>query len=437
MNHAQFPSLAFPHLDKVELPDVTRVRFKRQASKAIENVEEAVRGEIQRSDRLKQMPKGASIAVAVGSRGIAKIDLVARATVQCLREMGHSPFVVPAMGSHGGGTAEGQKEVLAKLGMTEESLGAEIRSSMEVVDYGETPDGARCKFDKIAAEADGIVVINRIKSHTTFDRPIESGLVKMVAVGLGKAEGARAVHRTGPDAFLRTLPNLAAIALDKAPVALGIALVENAQKQLHIIEGVAPSDFFASDERLLKLAKSFIPRLPFEQLDALAVEQIGKDISGAGMDFAVTGRADLRSMPNPAPFIARIAVLGLTKGTGGNGLGVGLADFTTLSVMERIDIQQIYMNSLTSTMVEKSRIPIVLRNDKDALRALVSTSWSKDDRSTRFCQIRSTLHLDEVLISASLLEEARQSPLYGGEEDVGPLAFDSEGQLTSRAYVAG
>jgi hypothetical protein len=229
MNHAQFPSLAFPLLDKVELPDVTRVRFKRPASKAIENVEEAVRGEIQRSDRLKQMPQGASIAVAVGSRGIAKIDVVARATIQCLREMGHSPYVVPAMGSHGGGTAEGQKEVLAKLGMTEESLGAEIRASMEVVDYGETPDGARCKFDKIAAEADGIVVINRVKSHTTFDRPIESGLVKMVAVGLGKAEGARAVHRTGPEAFLKTLPNLAAIALEHAPIALGIALVENAQ----------------------------------------------------------------------------------------------------------------------------------------------------------------------------------------------------------------
>lgn len=435
MPSVSFPALQFPLLSSVELPKVARVRFRRPSSAAVDDVEAAVRSAVERSARLKDLPAGASVAVAVGSRGIAKIDVVAKTAIAALRDMGLAPFVVPAMGSHGGGTAEGQKEVLAKLGMTEATLGAPIRSSMEVVDYGETADGARCKFDKIAAEADAVVVINRIKSHTTFDRPIESGLVKMVAIGLGKAEGARAVHRTGPPAFLETLPELAAIALKKSPIVLGIALVENAQKELCVIEGVEPERFFENDERLLKVAKSFVPRLPFDQIDALAVEQIGKDISGAGMDHAVTGRADLRSIPNPPPFVARIAVLGLSAATGGNGLGVGLADFTTVDVINRIDLQQIYMNSLTSTLVEKSRIPIVLPSDRDAIRAMVSTSWSKDDASTRLCVIRSTLHIDEVLLSAPLVEEARQSPLFESEGAPGELRFDDEGRLLSHAYA--
>jgi hypothetical protein len=232
-----------------------------------------------------------------------------------------------------------------------------------------------------------------------------------------------------------TLPALAAIALEKSPIALGIALVENAQKQLVAVEGVAPERFFEADERLLKLAKSMIARLPFQEIDALAVEQIGKDISGAGMDHAVTGRADLRSIPNPPPFVSRIAVLGLSAATGGNGLGVGLADFTTVDVVGKVDLRQIYMNSLTSTLVEKSRFPIVLADDRDAMRALVSTSWSATDASTRLCIIRSTLHLDEVLLSAPLLDEARSSPLFETAGSYFDLRFSADGRLLSRAYA--
>jgi hypothetical protein len=307
---------------------------------------------------------------------------------------------------------------------------------MEVVDYGATDDGARCKFDRHAAAADAVVVVNRVKSHTTFDRPIESGLVKMTAVGLGKAEGARSVHRTGPRALSVTLPALARIALERSPIALGIALVENAAKQLVCVEGVPPERFFEADERLLKLAKTFVARLPFPQLDALAVERIGKDISGAGMDHAVTGRADLRPIPNPPPFVSRIAVLGLSPATGGNGLGIGLADFTTVAVASAIDLREIYMNSLTSTLVEKSRFPIVLANDRDAMRALVSTSWSADDAGTGLCVIASTLHLDEVLLSPPLLAAARESPLYVSEGPLRPLRFSDDGALLSRAYEA-
>lgn len=429
-----FPALRFPHLDSVVLPKVARVRLRHLAGTPVADVPASVRAAVRSSERLAALPAGSSVAVALGSRGIAGIVTVARAAIDAVREMGLNPFVVPAMGSHGGGTAEGQVRVLANLGLTGEALGAEIRSSMEVVDYGATEDGARCKFDRNAAGADAVVVVNRVKSHTTFDRPVESGLVKMTAVGLGKAEGARSVHRTGPRALTETLPALARIALEKSPIALGIALVENAAKQLVAVEGVPPERFFEADERLLKLAKTHVARLPFSHIDALAVERIGKDISGAGMDHAVTGRADLRSIPNPPPFVSRIAVLGLSEATGGNGLGVGLADFTTVAVASAIDLQQIYMNSLTSTLVEKSRFPIVLADDRDALRALVSTSWSEDDESTGLAIIRSTLHLDEVLLSAPLLEEMRRSELYADEGPMQELRFSADGSLLTRAY---
>lgn len=436
MVSAVFPALRFPHLDRVVLPRVARVRLQHGKGTPIADVPGAVGDAVRSSRRLAALAPGSSVAVALGSRGISHIVTVARTVIDTVRAMGHLPFVVPAMGSHGGGTAEGQVRVLANLGLTEEALGVEIRSSMDVVDYGATAEGARCKFDRNAAGADAVIVVNRVKSHTTFDRPIESGLVKMTAVGLGKADGARSVHRTGPRALTETLPALARIALERSPIALGIALVENADKQLVAVEGVDRDDFFASDERLLKLAKTHVARLPFAHIDALAVERIGKDISGAGMDHAVTGRADLRSIPNPPPFVSRIAVLGLSAATGGNGLGVGLADFTTVAVASAIDLEQIYMNSLSSTLVEKSRFPIVLADDRDVMRALVSTSWSADDPSTGLCIIRSTLHLGEVLLSATLLGQIRESPIYVSEGPLQPLRFDEGGALLSRAYEA-
>ena len=437
MDAAQFPSISFRHLDTVVLPRVCRVRVDHPRGAPVVDVAEVVRRAVGTSDRLKSLPKGSSVAVALGSRGITKIQLVAQTIIAALRQMGHAPFVVPAMGSHGGGTAQGQVEVLNKLGLSAEALGVEIRSSMEVVDYGETADGARCKFDRNAAAADAVVVVNRVKSHTTFDRPIESGLVKMVAVGLGKAEGARSVHRTGPTALTDVLPELAKIALQHSPIALGIALVENAQKELIAVEGVAPEDFFEADERLLKLAKSFLARLPFGVMDALVVEYIGKDISGAGMDYAVIGRADLRTIPNPPePFASRIAVLGLSAATGGNALGIGLADFTTVDVVRNIDLQQIYMNSLTSTLVEKSRMPIVLENDLDAVRATVSTSWSRSDPETRLAIIRSTLHLDEIVISEALLPTALASQRAIQISDFFDLSFSQNGRLLTHAYAA-
>ena len=259
------------------------------------------------------LPAGASVAVAVGSRGVAQIDRIARTTVNWLKGKGFAPFVVPGMGSHGGGTAEGQLSVLAKLGVTEAAMGCPIKATMQTVTYGEIDGGLPCHFDAQAAHADGVVAINRVKAHTSFPRPIESGLTKMLAVGLGKAEGARQVHMIGPRGFLETLPRLAARLVEKAPLCAGIAVVENAEKQICHVEVAAPQEFGAVDQRLLVQAKAAMARLPFAQIDGLIVEQVGKEISGAGIDPAISGRTDIRGVDNPAePFIHKIAALDLT-----------------------------------------------------------------------------------------------------------------------------
>ncbi len=428
-----FPVVRLPHLDAVPLPPVMRVRLHHPEGTLVDDLGAAVRRALAGRRRLDALAPGASVAVAVGSRGIARIDEVAAHTVAALRERGFAPFVVPAMGSHGGGTAEGQVGVLAKLGVTEARVGAPVRATMETVDYGATPDGIRCKFDRNAAGADAVVLLARVKSHTSFDRPVESGLTKMIAVGLGKAEGARNVHLLGPRGYREVLPALARIALRHAPIACGIALVEDADKRLVVVEGVEPEDFAAADERLLKVAKSLLARLPFEQIDVLVVEQIGKDISGAGMDFAVMGRTDIRGIPNPPkPFIHKIAVLGLTPATAGNGLGVGAADYTTVAVANGLDLKAMYMNSVTSTFVEKSHVPIVLPDDLTAVRAAVATCWRADPENARLCVIRSTLHLNEILVSPSLFGDIAGDQRAEVLSDPVPLEFDREGRLLTR-----
>lgn len=426
-----FPAVHLPHLSDVELPQVQRVRVKQPEAEAIADIEGAVRAEMARSRRLRNVPPGSRVAVAVGSRGIAGIATLARTVVASLREIGLQPFIVPAMGSHGGGTAEGQAKVLENLGVTEASTGAPVRATMDTVEYGRTTGGIPCRFDAHAAAADAVVVIARVKSHTSFDRPVESGLVKMVAVGLGKQAGARNVHRLGPRGYIEVLPELARIALEASPLAYGIAVVENSRHQLVEIEGVEPEGFFAADERLLKRAKHLLARLPFAAIDALLVERIGKEISGTGMDTGVIARHDVRGITNPAaPFIVKIAVLALTEATGGNALGIGIADFVPQALANGLDLEAIYMNSITSTMVEKAKLPVVLPDQRACLQALVATSWTQNLASVRYCQIRDTLALDEVLASPALVRAA--GPAVEPLSEPAPLAFDDAGHLLTR-----
>lgn len=431
MTHAMaptFPVVDLPHLAGIALPAFHEVRIRQPFEPALDDLAGSVVRALDGSAHLFDLGPGAPVAVAVGSRGIARIDEIARVCVGWLKSRGFVPFIVPAMGSHGGGTAEGQRGVLAALGVTEAAMGCEIRSSMETVTYGTIATGATCHFDANAAGADGVLVINRVKAHTSYDRPVESGLTKMLAVGLGKAQGAAQVHVTGPRGLADVLPRLAERVIERSPLKAGLALLENADKGISHVEIAAPSEFHATDERLLIRSKAAMARLPFDRLDGLIIEEVGKDISGSGIDPAISGRTDIRGVENPAtPFIHKIVALGLSARTGGNGLGVGMADFIPRRLAHALDLKAMYMNSVTATILEKSFIPIVLPDDRTCLRALVATCWA--DGPPRLCQIRSSLHLDRIRVTEALLPELRRSGAIIEEGAARPPEFDEDGNL--------
>ena len=427
----RFPDIVLPHLENVVIPPFVRVRLRQPEIDPLPDTAAAVTQALTESAGLFDLAPGASVAVAVGSRGVASIDVIARAAVDWLKARGFQPFIVPGMGSHGGGTAEGQAAVLAALGVSAETMGCPVRATMETVTYGQIEGGQTCHFDANAAAADGVLVINRVKAHTSFERPVESGLTKMLAVGLGKAEGARQVHVIGPRGLADVLPKLAARIVERAPLVAGIAVVENAHKEICHVEIAAPRDFYAVDERLLVMAKGAMARLPFKQIDGLIVEEVGKEISGAGIDSAISGRTDIRGVDNPAePFVHKIVVLGLSARTAGNGLGVGMGDYIPRRAAESLDLKAMYMNAVSATILEKAFIPIVLPDDLACIRALVATAWSAGP--SRLCQIRSSAHLDWIRVTAPLLEELRAADLVLEEDPSEDLRFDEAGTLVSR-----
>jgi len=430
-NRPTFPAIRLPQFADQALPDVVTAKLHHPVTPELGDVAGATRDALAKSRRLKELAKGARVAITCGSRGIQSKPMVVATAVAWLKERGFEPFIVPAMGSHGGARAESQVELLAELGYTPESMGCAIESSMEVKRIGTTSRGVPVYFDQNAAAADAVLVINRIKAHTSFDREIESGLTKMVAIGLGKAEGARLIHKLGAVGYLEVLPEWAGIAIDAAPIAYAIGIIENAEKRAALIEGAEPEDIMATDARLLPLAKANTPKLPFEQIDVLIAERIGKNISGTGMDTGVVGRADIRGRPsNDNPLIHKLAVLGLTPETHGNGLGMGLADFTTQEVANALDLYAMYMNSCTSTFTERVRLPIVLADEKEVIQAAVATCWHLDGKEARLCIMRSTLHLDHVLLSPALAADLGDK----GEilDSPRPLEFDDAGRLITR-----
>jgi hypothetical protein len=441
MDSPKFPTIRLPMLQSVEPPPVARIALAHARATPIEDVGGAVAPALASVQRLNALPAGATVAVAVGSRGISRIDRVAAAAVVWLKDRGFNVFIVPAMASHGGGTVEGQIQLLKELGVTEETVGAPIRATMEVVEYGHTRDGIPCCFDRNAAGADGVVVINRVKAHTSFTRPIESGLTKMVAIGLGKAQGAHNVHRLGVHGMAVTLPEIAEITLAHAPIVAGLALLENGYEQLVKIVGVAREDFLQSDKRMLRESRPLQQRLPFTRVDGMVVEWIGKEISGSGMDPTITGRYDFddnwlgedHAIPDPLrPTVIKIGVLGVTPGSHGNGIGIGIADYTTRDLVEGLDLYAMYFNNTVAALSAQSRIPITLPDQRDVVRACASVSWALSPVEARLCIIRSTLHLDEILVSPALLAEVE------GRDDVSvlsgpePIRFSDTGDLLTR-----
>lgn len=414
-------------LEDIPIPQMVRIRQKFDAT-ALGNPIGVLRKELQKPGTIDRIQPGQQVAVAVGSRGVANIDQFAKTTIDAIKEAGGMPFIVPCMGSHGGADAGGQQEVLRHLGITENSVGAPIRSSMEVVQIGQLPNGLPVYADRIASEADAIVVINRVKPHTAFRGPIESGIMKMIAIGLGNQKGAEACHQLGFKYMAGNVPAMARILIDRLPIRFGVAAVENAYDQTCRIEALPAEKIEERERELLEEAKRRLPKLLFDQIDVLVVDYIGKNISGDGMDPNVTGR-----YPTPyahgGPDVSKIVVLDLTQETEGNANGIGTADFTTQRLVDKMDREATTVNGLTSTVCAPTKIATTLENDYYAIKAAVKTCNILDYTKCRLVRIRDTLHLGEIDISVNMLDEAREHPDIEIVSEPFDLQFDREGNL--------
>jgi hypothetical protein len=414
-------------LQPIPIPPVVRIRQRFDAAK-LEDPAAALLDELRKPGGIERIRAGQRVAICVGSRGVANIALMARTVVDAVKAVGAQPFIVPCMGSHGGATAEGQAEVLKHLGVDEETMGAPIESSMEVVELGKLPNGLPVYADRIASAADAIIVINRVKPHTAFRGPVESGVTKMIAIGLGKQKGAESTHRLGFKHMAELVPQMAAVMLAKLPIVFGIAAIENAYDDTCHIELLPAERIYEREVELLEIAKARMPRLPFEQIDVLVVDYIGKNISGDGMDPNITGR-----YPTPyatgGPDVAKIVVLDVTKESKGNTNGVGAADITTHRLRDQMDFDATYMNGLTSTVCMPTKLAMALENDEMAIRAAVKTCNILDFNDCRLVRIRDTLHLGELEISLPLLEELKGNPDIEVVSEPYEWTFDSEGTL--------
>jgi len=396
------------------------------------DVRDAVQREFSRMMASVKIRPGARVGVTVGSRGIHDIARIARSLVENLKDAGAAPFIFPAMGSHGGATAEGQAAVLRHYGVTEESMGCPVISSLETVSLGQSPEGIPVYLDKHAAEADHVVVLNRVKPHTEFKGRTESGLAKMLLIGMGKCEGARIYHRAFADfGFDRIVESVMPIVLEKARVLFGLAIVENAYDDTAQLSALLPPEMLDQERLLLLKAKALAPALPFDDIDVLIVDQMGKNISGAGLDTNVIGRFyNLVAHEPPRPRIKRIYVRDITPESMGNATGIGLADFVHRRIVDKVDPAATRANCLTASNPEKARIPIACDSDLEALKYCFETIGLTPPEKARVIRIQNTLRLDVLQISSALMEQesGRQGLTVVANPEV--MQFDASGALT-------
>jgi hypothetical protein len=411
-------------------PSMLRIRQEFETH-PIRDVPDAVRRELRGLGLAEDIGAGQTVAITAGSRGIANIGTILRTIAEELRSYGAEPFIIPAMGSHGGATAEGQLGVLESFGITEASMGVPIRATMEVVEIGETGEGIPVFMDRYANGADHIAVVGRVKAHTDFKAPIESGLMKMMAIGLGKQHGADMYHRGALHyGFYEIITGAARVVLEKCPVAFGLALVEDQRDETAIIQGIRPPDFERVEEQLLVNAKALMPAIPFEEIDLLIIDEMGKDISGAGIDPNVIGRHDMPLAKVPLkPKVTRIFVRDLSTHTYGNAIGIGMADFTTQRLVDKVDVQATYMNCLTACAPESARIPMHFDTDREVLEAALGTLGWVEPVSARVVHIANTLHLEQMWISEALGAEARERDGLSVLTGPSQMRFDAAGNL--------
>lgn len=402
----------------------------------IENIPEAVDQTLRQLNLGQKIKPGQTVALTAGSRGIANIAIILKSVVHHLRDLGAKPFLVPAMGSHGGATAEGQTEILTGYNVTEAFVGAPIRASMEVVHLGNTAEGFPAYLDKHASTADHIGVIGRVKPHTSYNGPIESGLLKMMMIGLGKREGAAHYHRVllehPYDPVVRAVSRFMRA---KAPVAFGLGIVENGFDETAIVHAALPADFEPVEESLLVKSKEWIARLPFKQADLLVVDEIGKDISGSGMDTNVIGRKRALRGDNlgDQPHMRFIMVRGLTEHTMGNASCIGFADFTTAKLLKQMDYNVTRINCVTSGYPEGANLPVHYDTDREAIDAALSINGTRPSDQARILHIRNTLQLEYVEVSEPCLKELTPISKFDVVEGPYEWHFNADGSLPDLA----
>lgn len=414
-------------LDPMPLPRMYRVRHHIEGS-AIRDIAREVRVQLSSQNVMVNIKNGQNIAITIGSRGIVNQPLTVKTLVEELKKAGANPFLIPAMGSHGGATAKGQIEIMHDLGFTEAYIGAPIKASMETVRIGETPSGLPVYIDKYAHEADGIILVNRVKVHTSFTGKIESGLIKMSVIGLGKQKGAEICHELGFEQMETRLLEISRTTIEKCSILFGLAMLENGQHETAEIHVVQKEKIEEKEIELQKRAKELLARVPFKELEVLVIDQIGKEISGAGLDPNVVGRYHT-GIGSGGPSVTRISLLDITEASHGNGCGLGIGDFTTRRAFEKFDFAASYPNSLTSNVTVSSKIPIVLENDCLAIKAAIKTCLLWDKTRARLVRIHDTLSLEEFEVSETLLQDVKDNPNLEVVEGPYELQFDKDGNL--------
>jgi len=400
----------------------------------IQDIPAMVRTELAGIQSHKIIARGNTVAITAGSRGIANLAVIMAEIVRELKKVGAKPFIIPAMGSHGGATPEGQKKILEHYGITKKTMGVPVKSSLSVVQVGSTSEGIPVYLDRNASKADHIVVVNRVKPHTDFKGKFESGLMKMMAIGLGKQKGADHYHnvivrRGHYPVFLSVAREI----LQRCPVAFGVAIVENQRDETQIIRAVPAADIEATEYQLLRKAKRLFPRIPVDPIDLLIVDRMGKEISGTGMDQNVIGRS---AIPYHHPAIKnnimRVFVRDLTSDSAGNATAIGNADFTTKRLVNKIDLRATYMNAMTSSCPEAVRIPPYYDSDREAITAALNTIGPVESQNARIVHILDTLRLEEMYVSEAMLPDVEKKKGLSVNGAPGPMKFDDKGNLVSK-----
>ena len=409
------------------LPRMCRLEQQLEGPKLTE-IPAAVRGSIQHLRLQDRVKPRATVAITSGSRGIANIDLITRAVVDEVKALGLAPFIVPAMGSHGGATAEGQAKVLEHYGITASTMGCSVKSSLDVVEIGRTK-GTTVFCDKHAWEADHIVVVGRVNAHPDFSGDIESGLFKMMAIGLGKQRGAEDYHRAGQEySYAEIFPLVGKTLLESGHVLFGLGIVENGYGETAEVRALLPGDFESGEKALLKKAKAWMPRLPFERIDLLIVDEMGKNINGAGMDPHVIGRPTIQK-PAGKPCVRHLFVRDLTPESEGNAIGIGFADMTTWRLVKKIDYAAMYMNGITSSDTHDSKVPMAFETDRVAIHTALQMNGLTPAERARVVRIKNTLLITEIEASEALLSEMKANERVTQVTALAPFNFDATGNL--------